>query len=440
MSLRLRLTLLVAAVFLGLWLVSSIWLITGLRSELEVALDQRLQSTATMLSNILATVPQQALGRTIPAILAANEQGNTKGLACQISTLHGTVIASSNSKPLPVDEKLAAGFAFLSSEKSQWRTYTLRTDQFIITIADNIAERESLHFKLLKSTLIPPAIGIMASLVLLWIAVGKGLLPIRNLTSALEKRGSDDLSAVHLDKPLRELQPLVASQNALMARLSEGLKREQQFTNNAAHELRTPLTGILSQIQLAELSAGAGQHKAITQAKKSAQRLNTILDNLLALARVESASELSSVTPWSMDIIIKNIGLEINHDMQRFSYAITENKAISFIPQPLIAIVCRNLVDNALKYSEAGTPVMLLAQSSSQGMKIEVRNIGNVCPSAISKMVSRFWRQNETQGAGLGLSIVNTIAMKYSGSLVLANEGASFVVTFTLPFRSLSEP
>lgn len=433
MSLRLRLTLLIASVFLGFWLVSSIWLVAGLRSEIDAALDQRLQSTATMLSNILASVPQTALGNAVPSIMQANELGNAKGLSCQISSLHGTVIASSNTGSLPVDANLSEGFAFISSDKSHWRTYALRTDRFIITIADKTSERESLHLTLLKSTLIPPAIALLAALALLWIAVGKGLLPIRILTSALEKRGNDDLSPVHLDKPSRELQPLITSQNALMARLSEGLKREQQFTNNAAHELRTPLTGILSQIQLAELSSGPARNKAIAQAKKSAHRLYTIVENLLALARVESEKVLSFVAPWSIDTIVKNIQREAPAEMKRIKYTVNEGKEITFIAMPLITIVCRNLVENALKYSAPDTDVMFFAQSTTEGIKIEVRNSGNIYPSDIPHMASRFWHKGETKGAGLGLSIVDTIATKYNGSLILKNEGSIFLVTFTLP-------
>jgi two-component system OmpR family sensor kinase len=432
MSLRLRLTLLIASVFLGFWLVSSLWLITGLRSELNIALDQRLQSTAAMLSNILATVPENELGISVPAIMQGNEMGSVKGLSCQISSLHGTVIASSNIDSLPINASLSDGFGYLRSDTAQWRTYALRTNRFVITIADKISERESLHLTLLESTLIPPAIALLASLALLWVAIGRGLLPIRKLAVAVEKRGSDDLSPVKLDKPSQELQPLLTSQNALMARLSEGMKREQQFTNNAAHELRTPLAGILAQIQLAELSADSGRDRALLMAKVSAQRLNTILDNLLALARVESEIALSSVAPWALGSMVKNIVWEANKDAQRITYRVNQDNDITFVPQPLISIVCRNLLENAIKYGEAATPVMLSAESSSSGIKIEVRNSGNVCSEDIPHMTSRFWRKGETQGAGLGLSIVNAIATKYKGSLIFQNVGEDFLVTFII--------
>jgi len=435
MSLRLRLTLLIAAVFLGFWLVSSFWLITGLRSELDTALDQRLQSTAAMLSNILATVPKNELGQIVPSILQGNELGNAKGLSCQISSLHGTVIASSNTHSMPIDTAMNDGFGFLSSENAQWRTYTLKTNDIVITIADKISERESLRYKLLESTLIPPAIALLASLSLLWIAIGRGLLPIRKLAVAVEKRGSNDLSPVQLDIPSQELQPLVSSQNALMARLAEGMKREQQFTNNAAHELRTPLAGILAQIQLAELSAGEGQEKALSQAKLSAQQLNSVLENLLALARVESEIGMSPVPPWSLGSMVKNLGWEVSKDAKRITYTVNKDEDITYISQPLIAIVCRNLLDNAIKYGEADSPVMFFAESSSSGIKIEVKNSGNVCPEDIPHMTSRLWRKGLTKGAGLGLSIVDAIATNYSGSLNMHNEGRYFIVTFTLPIN-----
>ncbi|WJG10767.1 ATP-binding protein [Aliiglaciecola sp. LCG003] len=433
MSLRLRLTLLVAAVFLGFWLVSSIWLVAGLRSELDTALDQRLQSTASMLSNLLATVPENALGKTIPSLLQGNEFGNAKGLSCQISSLYGSVLASSNTEMRLATTEINEGFSLISSENSQWRTFALQTDKFIITIADSISERESLHFNLLKSTLLPPVIALLASLALLWIAVGRGLLPIKNLVFAVERRGSDDLSPVELDKPSPELQPLVASQNALLKRLSEGMQREQQFTNSAAHELRTPLAGILSQIQLAELSTGTAQAKALKQAHKSAHRLHSILDNLLALARVDSDQVLIPATSWSLGKMIIDLEREVCVETHQISYQVTADCEIKFVPKPLIAIVCRNVLENALKYSVPDSVVTLSAQSTLQGLKIEVRNTGNVNQEDIPHLTSRFWRKGERQGAGLGLSIVNAIATKYNGSLGFENQGPDFLVTFYLP-------
>jgi len=153
------------------------------------------------------------------------------------------------------------------------------------------------------------------------------------------------------------------------------------------------------------------------------------------LARVESEIRLTSVAPWSLESMVINIGMEAgaSREMERIIYTVNEDNEITFIALPLIAIVCRNLIENALKYSQPNTLVMLFAESSPRGIKIEVRNSGNVCPTDIPHLASRFWRKGETKGAGLGLSIVKAIATKYNGSLILQNEGSNFLVTFALP-------
>jgi len=433
MSLRLRLTVLVASVFLGFWLIASIWMMAGLSHKLEVTFDKRLRSTAIMLNNLLAHVPQNSLGDAFPAIIEANEIGSDKGLTCQISSLHGSIIASNNSTSFPSEAKLAQGFSYLSSGHLKWRTFTLISKQHKITIADKVAERESLYHNLLKSILIPPALAIFVTLALLWFAIGRGISPIQLLALAIEKRGSNDLDPIQLHTASKELQPLIASQNALMARLAEGITREKQFTSNAAHELRTPLTGIMSQIQLAEMTDGEIQQKALRQVKRSANRLNAILDNLLVLARVDANISLQVEQPWSLKLLITNLLQETNQDITRIAVTIKDEQLVSCIPSLMIAIVCRNLLDNALKYSIPNTPVIIEAHSAGDFLTLEFRNNADVSPIDLPKVTTRFWRKGLVDGAGLGLSIVDTIAEKYKGALTVNNDEQIFVVQFSVP-------
>ena len=215
MSLRLRLTVLVAAVFLGFWLIASVWMISGLNNKLEVNFDQRLRSTAFMLGNILAHVPKDALSKSLPDIINASGVNTEKSLTCQISSLQGSIIASSNSLSFPNQPSLNQGFSYLSSEQAQWRTFTLITAQYKITIADKVAERDVLYHDLLISILIPPALAIFVALILLWFAIGTGIRPIKLLIHALEKRGSHDLEPIQLNQPLKELQPQEALDNSI---------------------------------------------------------------------------------------------------------------------------------------------------------------------------------------------------------------------------------
>jgi|TARA_R110002060_G_scaffold73253_1_gene82091 signal transduction histidine kinase len=436
MSLRLRLTILVAAVFIGFWLLASVWMVTGLSHKLDVSFDKRLESTAIMLSNILAHVPQSAMSASLPAIMEANEVGTAKGLTCQISSLHGSIIATSNSSTFPNSTAVESGFHYIQAESTAWRTFTLITSQHKITIADKVSERDSLYYDLLKSILIPPALAILITLGLLWFAIGTGIKPIMLLTSALEKRGSEDLAPIQIQQPLKELQPLINSQNALMARLAEVISREKQFTSNAAHELRTPLAGILAQAQLAELTTGDKQQRALLQVSKSTKRLNSILDNLFLLANIEASTQVHTDESWSVELLIKNMINETTQGSERIAYSLQGKELISVIPSAMIAIVCRNLIDNALKYSPPETPILMVINATESLLSINVSNTANVNATDIAKMTTRFWRSGSAEGAGLGLSIVETISTNYKGSITLTNNGNTFVAQFSIPLAA----
>lgn len=439
MSLRLRLTLLVAAVFIGFWLFASIWMVTGLNQKLTTSFDKRLQSTAIMLSNILAHVPQSAMATTLPSIIQANETGTAKGLACQISSLHGSIIATSNSSSFPNNSPAQPGFNYIHAENTQWRTYTLITNQHKIVIADKVFERDSLYYDLLKSILIPPALAIFITLGLLWFAIGKGIRPIMLLTTALEKRGSEDLTPIDIVQPLKELQPLITSQNALMAKLAQVIAREKQFTSNAAHELRTPLAGILAQAQLAELTTGDTQQHALVQVSKSAKRLATILENLLLLANIDATPQVNVDESWSIELLIKSIISDSIQDKERIAYSLEGKEMITAIPSTMVAIVCRNLLDNAFKYSLPKTPIIMVIHCTEDHLTINVTNTAHVLSADIPKMTTRFWRKGPKEGAGLGLSIVDTIAKNYKGSIRLINEKNTFVAEFSIPITTIKQ-
>ena len=256
------------------------------------------------------------------------------------------------------------------------------------------------------------------------------------LTSALEKRGSEDLAPIQIQQPLKELQPLINSQNALMARLAEVISREKQFTSNAAHELRTPLAGILAQAQLAELTTGDKQQRALLQVSKSTKRLNSILDNLLLLANIEASTQVHTDESWSVELLIKNMINETTQGSERIAYSLQGKELISVIPSAMIAIVCRNLIDNALKYSPPETPILMVINATESLLSINVSNTANVNATDIAKMTTRFWRSGSAEGAGLGLSIVETISTNYKGSITLTNNGNTFVAQFSIPLAA----
>ncbi|MEI8651249.1 histidine kinase dimerization/phospho-acceptor domain-containing protein [Paraglaciecola sp. Hal342] len=102
------------------------------------------------------------------------------------------------------------------------------------------------------------------------------------------------MNPIQLKHKLVELTPLIDSQNTLFKKLENVIEREKSFTDNAAHELRTPLTGIISQLQVAKVTEGENREKAIKQSLYSAIRLQSLVENLLLLARIENKYALQN--------------------------------------------------------------------------------------------------------------------------------------------------
>ena len=221
------------------------------------------------------------------------------------------------------------------------------------------------------------------------------------LTTALKKRGSNDLAPIELTQPSKELQPLLDSQNALMARLEQTIKREKQFTSNAAHELRTPLAGILSQTQIAHLSTGDKQLHALEQVELSCKKLTAILDNLLLLANIDAAPLMRSKESYSIEALLKSIIQELAPNEERVAYMIQGDEYTSALPPMLLAIVGKNLLDNALKYSKKNTPIIIISEVTDEHISLRVRNETTLPAADVPLMTTRFWRKGNAQGAGL---------------------------------------
>ena len=166
---------------------------------------------------------------------------------------------------------------------------------------------------------LPTLISLVVSLLVIWFALGRELRPLQRLKDAITNRSPNDLNPIRLRHNLQEITPLIDSQNQLFTKLENAIEREKAFTDNAAHELRTPLTGIISQLQVAKVTQGETQQRAIEKSLFSARRLQSLLENLLLLARVDKAPIEQHVQPWELSKELSNLLTELgceNNDIQ----------------------------------------------------------------------------------------------------------------------------
>lgn len=280
------------------------------------------------------------------------------------------------------------------------------------------------------------AVPLLAAVI--WLAVGWGLAPLRSLAAQVRARAPHNLDPVAAGGP-EEAQPLVAALNGLLGRVRDLLERERRFTADAAHELRTPLAAIRTHAQVAiEAEDAAGRAAALNGVLRGAERASRLVDQLLLLARLDAAPELQPATV--ADIATEVVGEYAGQAAARgvdLGLAAAEPGRVAGNPH-LVAVLLRNLVDNAVRYGRPGGRVDVAVRSVADRVEVVVADDGpGIPPDQRGRAFERFHRGLGTGevGSGLGLSIAARIAEIHGGGVALADGpgGRGLAATVSLP-------
>jgi signal transduction histidine kinase len=253
----------------------------------------------------------------------------------------------------------------------------------------------------------------------------------QNLNERVPETGTND-----------EIGQLTRAINSLLGRLEQALQREKQFTSDASHELRTPLAVLRGTLEvLIRKPRSAEEYEAkVKTALMSIDRMSAMLDQLLALARVENGKnlvkeELELIT--FLEELADKITEEQAHPIQFQSlvgvpiYVATHEKSLEMILQ--------NLLENAVKYSKNGGEVFLRVGKEKEAF-IEVVDTGTgIASEYLEQIFDPFFRVQEAldhgiPGTGLGLAIVKKLAQESSIRLSVSSEkgkGSTFRLDFS---------
>lgn len=314
----------------------------------------------------------------------------------------------------------AAGFGNhkIGKKHKLWRIVSLPSadGKYLIAVGQEEEFRNEAALDLIEETLLPWALGLGLILLCTVLMVHRELKPLKQIAADLENRSADDFSPLDGSNVPVELLPLIVSGNRLFARTEKMLKNERGFIADSAHELRSPLTALKVQLEVAELSLDDKNalRKALRQLKSGIDRSSRLVEQLLALSRLDSGHVTNvndEIPDW------KNIVNRAQEEQK--SAADAKNITISSkIENPpflvsgnafLWSLLLRNLLDNAIRYSSEGASVNIVLNKQA----LTVSNTGvNVENAVLKNLGQRFFRpagQKET-GSGLGLSIVEKIA------------------------------
>lgn len=444
MSLRLRLLLIIGISLSVLWAAVAGWMFMDARQSLRDALDNRLAASARMVAGLVAQFPEPgdiAASGSKPLDVVARD-----GVACEVSLVRGEVIIETVARTAGSPDLTRAnpGFSTHSYGNKRWRTYVLRQGNIQIATADSVEVREALVKELVLSAGLPFVVALFGTLILLWIGITHGLAPVERIRLLLARRRPGDDSPLPQVKAPVELQPLLHTIQQLLERLQDAIVRERRFTDSAAHELRTPLTGVKTHIQVAKLASqrpneGATLEAALIKADQGVQQLQNILQRLLELARLEGQPiEMETSDPMETAYAAIDAVQPLYGDaIDRIVVQGAANAGSVRVARPLLLAALQNLIDNALRYAPANTPVIVrIEPQNNDAMQMSVLDEGpGLDAEGRIQAVNRFWRGDiKIPGYGLGLSIVDAIARRHGGTLeLLERDGPGLEARLVLP-------
>lgn len=327
------------------------------------------------------------------------------------------------------------------------RVYSRWTPQrrFHVEVMQSLAWRDSVTHQALVNprALLPLLLGFPLLLLPVWLAIRRGLLPLRRLRLELAGRPTDELRPLAVQAEYRELQPVVDEFNATLARLRLLLQRERDFLADAAHEMRTPLAVIAAQCdQLLQADSEAGRRAAVARLQGGLNRAFRLLNQLLVLARLEADVDedwrtldladtvRDSLAPWAEEARARAVAL---------AYLGPDQCAWTGSAAAMDSVLS-NLIGNALRHGRPGGKVEVsLSPGPASGLTLCVRDDGPGIPVAEqARVLERFRRgerAGEVQGSGLGLAIVAAAATRLRASLELGPglQGRGLGVTLHWP-------
>ncbi|MDE1990083.1 MAG: sensor histidine kinase N-terminal domain-containing protein [Betaproteobacteria bacterium] len=440
-SLRLRLVLLLSLAA-GITLSSAVYFThRAARQELDALFDAQLSETANVLLGTARREMAERIEHGTDEMPVATEYEQT--LVYQVWDHNGLIVRSAAAPPTPLGPR-APGFIQANVDGKPWRLLTRwdPTHEFMIQIAEPMDGREHVA-RLIAIKMLAPSVTLIPLLTLLiWLSVGTGLRPLRQLRREVVQRSARRLEPLALQSVPIEVTPLVAALNDLFGRLRQSIESEKRFTADAAHELRTPLAALKTQAQVAQRAQSSeDRDTALRHVIEGVDRATHLIEQLLTLARVdpETAGDLHRPVPLrALTVQALSRAASFAHQRQ-IELALEEGEEMQVNGyEGHLDILLRNLLDNAIRYTPTGGQVHVGIVRSGQETALTVCDNGPGIPVAERRRaLERFYRLpgSTAEGSGLGLSIVQRIAERHGAevSLLPGPEGHGLCVRIAFP-------
>ncbi len=431
-SLQARLGLSIGVVLTVLWIAAAAVTAAVLRHEMDEVFDSSLQETA-----------QRLLPLAVVDIVGREDDGVTQRLgAIRGHDEFFTYIVRDAQGRILLQSHAADAAIFPAYDGPGFRqtaTHRLYNDDALqgsirITVAEPLDHRAAIAREIQMGLGLPLLVVIPVALLAIILAVRASLAPLRRFRERLQARNGRDLSPVPGGDLPSEIGPLASTLNSLLHRLKAAFDAERSFAANAAHELRTPIAQA-QRLQSETIDSAARARAADIEV--TLKRLTRLSERLMQLARAEGGrlrldrtSDLRTVA----QMVVEDIGR--TGAPSRIALTLPDQPVMSDLDPDAFGILCRNLVENALRHGQETAPVEVTL--SADGTFTVANEAPVLPPETLNRLSVRFERASESgDGSGLGLAIVAAIAERIGSLLVLESprrgHASGFEATVKLP-------
>jgi signal transduction histidine kinase len=273
-----------------------------------------------------------------------------------------------------------------------------------------------------------------------WAVAGRVVRPVGTITGVAREIEATDLSRrIRLGGPPDEMRDLADTFDAMLDRLDRGVRTQRRFVEDASHELRNPLAVIRTTLDVAltEPDDTEGLRHAAEVARRTADRMSTTVDELLAFARTSVQPEHR--VPVDLSEVVVEVAQEYDAEASTRGVHLSRLAPAGLVMDGDRAALKRaqaNLVANALRVAPAGSVIHCRAGQAGGWLWFGVRDTGRgIAPDDQALVFRRAWRDGaptaDGEAHGLGLALVRQIAEVHGGTVSVASvpgHGASFIV------------
>ena len=327
---------------------------------------------------------------------------------------------------------------------STWRNFSALDGQAYLEIS--VAQTlTGLNQSIARISRISLAVGFgffLLSMVIAMLIAQTTIRPLHRLTGSVSRRGPSDLRPLAAPVPI-EMAPLVSSLNSLMTRLQKSLSRSEDFIAEAAHRVRTPMAIVRTQAEVILRRVEKEENRQavremIRAVDESSRTAGQLLDHAMVSVRTDNlARESIQLDELIVDVANRLHPISELRDLEIVAKKLERTK-IQGDPI-LVQNAIQNVLDNAVKYTDADTEITVQLDHSEGFAHIHVRDEGSGFDATeIDRLLLRFERGRNADrivGSGLGLTIVDDIMRAHRGHITLTNNsGAGACVTLSFPF------